>query len=123
VTAAENSPDCTLETLASIIKSNNAGAASLTFDIVFPDSHTYDAVRSAGVITPALIARLYRVRAEDIQLFHSDILHAIKITIPRQSPAGGVDERDFDGTQQYVPLLGVKVDLGAPVAGQRGEGS
>ena len=51
----------TLSSVASALKSANAGATWITFDIVFADRATYDAVRATGVVSPDLFARLYGI--------------------------------------------------------------
>ena len=36
----------------------------------------------------------------------------IKVTLPRPAMSGGLAERDFDGVQQFAPLLDIPVALG-----------
>jgi hypothetical protein len=99
--------------VASVIKSANAGASQITIDVVFADPETYEKVISAGCPDPAALAALYRVGARDVVVHHYSPANTIKITIPRAVVSGGMDERDFDGVQQYVPLLDLEVDVDA----------
>ena len=71
--------------------------------------HVPSRVPRLGVLDPALFARLYRVDEAQVRVFHCDPVLTIKITIPRASSAGGADETDFDGVQQFAPLLDVDV--------------
>jgi hypothetical protein len=98
---------------ASFIKSANAGASYLTFDIGFADAQTFERVAGSGVITPDLIAGLYPIPAEDVRIFIYRPSWVIKITIPRPVMSGGLAERDFDGVQQFAPLLTIEVPAAA----------
>lgn len=98
-----------LADLTEAIKSANAGASWLTFDIVFANDTTYDQVRRTGALNAALVASLYDVDAASVQVHECDAIRTIKITIPRRTASGGRDETDFDGTQQFAPLLDVEV--------------
>lgn len=96
-----------LSDVAAALKSANAGASWITFDIFFDDAATTS--RAANVLTTDRIARLYGVDAASVRIFVIHQLDAIKITIPRATTFGSLDERDFDGTQQHIALLGVEV--------------
>ena len=98
-----------LSSLASVLRSKNAGPLLLTLDIMFDEEVPYDQVRNSGVISKQLISRLYKVSEEEVQIFEYDPAFAIKITIPRRYPVG--DERDSDiyGAQQHAPLLDIEV--------------
>lgn len=94
--------------IASFIKSSNAGASYLTFDIGFPDRKTFERVVQSEIISAALISRLYPVAPADVQIYAYRPSMAIKITIPRPVMSGGLAERDFDGVQQFAPLLDIE---------------
>ena len=95
--------------VASFIKSSNAGATALTFDIGFPDAKTYHDVLKAKVIAPSTIADLYGLTPGQVEVFQYTPALAIKVTIPRPVMSGGIEERDFDGVQQFAPLLDIEV--------------
>jgi hypothetical protein len=95
--------------VADALKSANAGATWITFDIVFGDRQRYDAVRRSGVVDRELFANLYRVAAAEVRIYECDQVLTIKATIPRRAACGGPDETDFDGVQQFAPLLDVEV--------------
>ena len=98
-----------LAEVASALKSANAGASWITFDIVFADPASYSRVRDSAVLNPALFAARYGVDPEHVQIYHCDPVLTIKATVPRRTASGGADETDFDGVQQFIPLLSVEV--------------
>lgn len=95
--------------LAPGMKGRNAGASWLTFDIAFKDLAAFERAVASGVIDAALIAGLYGVREDEVRIFVYRPAQAIKVTIPRASFAGGIEESDFDGAQQFAPLLDVEI--------------
>lgn len=98
-----------LDDVANSIKSTNAGASMLTFDIGFADEQSFRHVADGGYLTPRVIHRLYGVAEDDVRVYAYAPALIIKITIPRSTRSGGIAERDFDGTQQFAPLLDVDV--------------
>ena len=99
----------TLAEIAETLKSANAGASWLTFDIGFADEAAFDHVCTRDVVTPAVLAELYGVDSARVQVYHYRPSLTIKATIPRDTFGDQAGERDFDGTQQYVPLLDIEV--------------
>ena len=99
-----------LSEIATSIKSANAGATQITMDIAFADPAAYRRVVQSGALTQALVAGLYKVDEAKVEIYPYDPASTIKITVPRAVMSGGVEERDFDGVQQYIPLLDVVID-------------
>lgn len=99
----------TLNEIASFIKSANAGASMLTFEVGFDHADQYARVVAARVVTPESVAPLYGLRPEQVKVYDYRPSLVIKISIPRPSLSGGLDERDFDGVQQFAPLLDMPV--------------
>lgn len=95
--------------LARLIRSKNAGPFELTFDIMFESPDIYERVKQSGVITPALIARQYRLDEQDVQLYFCDNACAIKATIPRPYVQGDPRCGDSHGGQQYAPLMAIRI--------------
>ena len=98
-----------LEHAASFIKSANAGASQLTFDIGFADAERFRAVVASGAVSREAVATRYRIRPEDVAIHPYTPASTIKITIPRPVISGGIEERDFDGVQQFIPLLDIEI--------------
>jgi hypothetical protein len=101
--------------LAKLVRAKNAGPFTLTFDILFADAETYEAVKRSGAISRALFARLYRVPEEQVLFFEHDRALALKASIPRPVASGDPEDTDVFGGQQHAPL----VDLEIPVATRR----
>jgi len=100
-----------LADIASFVKSANAGATLITFDIGFPDNETFRRVLRCGALSPEAIAKIYRLKREQVRIYEYAPASTIKITLPRPSMTGGIDERDFDGVQQFAPLLDIEVNV------------
>ena len=99
-----------LSEIAKTIRSKNAGVDKITFDIVFPDSSTYDQVRKSGVLSRAAVCRVFGIAAEQISdHVEFDPALAIKFTIYRWVPSGSPGDADIFGSQQYGPLLDIEV--------------
>jgi hypothetical protein len=97
--------------IAQACKSKNAGPFELTIDVVFADRSMFERVRATGVLGPALFARLYGVRAEDVLFTEYPAGNAFKATLPRLVASGDVGDTDVYGAQQHAPLLEVEIPL------------
>ena len=98
--------------VAAYIRSKNAGPFRLTLDILFRRREVYEHVKETNQVTRDLVARLYRVRPEEITDFvHFDPGKAIKITMRRPTSSGSPDDTDVYGAQQHAPLLAISLDL------------
>ncbi|MEJ1978693.1 MAG: DUF4387 domain-containing protein [Acetobacteraceae bacterium] len=95
----------TLGELAQLIRSKNAGAFCLTFDVMFREEATYRRVLAANVLTRESFARLYQMEPDDVMFFTHDAARAIKISIPRPYVQGDLDDGDMYGGQQHAPLV------------------
>ena len=96
--------------LASTIRSKNAGVDHITFDVICRDRANFERVRDSGALNRGAIARLFAVdpdRVADFVVFEP--ANAIKFTIHRPSPSGGMGESDLFGSQQYAPLFDVEI--------------
>jgi hypothetical protein len=92
---------------ARTVKSANAGASWLTFDLFFHT--TADLEIAAPQLNPARVAAVYGLAADDVQVFIVSALSVIKVTIPRGPALGSVGERDFDGVQQHALLIDLPI--------------
>ena len=103
----------TIEDVASIVRSKNAGPFRLTFDIFFPDTESFRRIADGDVVTEEVVSDLYGVPTSDVfGPYHKPELNAIKVTIARPTPAGSFEDTDVYGAQQHVPLLGLEVPDG-----------
>ena len=96
--------------LATTIRSKNAGVDHITFDIICRERRNFERVRDSGALDRATVARLFGIdesRVTDFVVFEP--ANAIKFTIRRLRPSGGMGESDLFGSQQYAPLFDVEI--------------
>ena len=98
-----------LDSIASYVKSGNAGASFITFDIGFADEEQFRRVSESPGLAANVVAPLYNLTPVDVAIFAYAPALIVKITIPRAGSAGGIEERDFDGVQQFAPLLDLEI--------------
>ncbi len=98
-----------LTDLARVIRSKNAGALQITLDVMFEGEEAYLRVKESGVFNRALVARLYGLSENAVQVIAYDPAYAIKITIPRPVPSGDPADSDVYGAQQHAPLLYIEI--------------
>jgi hypothetical protein len=94
----------TIGDVAELVRSKNAGPFWQTLDVFLPDDETYELVARSPAIDEDVVARLYRVAPEDVQIFRLPSIRVVKISFPRPSAQGGVEDRDMHAGQQHVPL-------------------
>lgn len=94
----------TVRDVAELVRSKNAGPFWQTLDVFLPDDDAYRLVAGSPHLREEVIARLYRVAAEDVRIFRLPSLRVVKISFPRPTVQGGVDDRDMHAGQQHVPL-------------------
>jgi len=95
--------------VSKLIRSKNAGAFELTFDVIFKDHATYEKVRDAKLINAQWFASAYRMEPSMVTIFNYDAASAIKITIPRPAISGDINDTDVFRCQQYAPLVDLEV--------------
>ena len=99
-----------LADITDVTRSKNAGPYELTFDLIFNTFENYEKAVKAELITPALFAKLYHIKEEDvICVVNFDPAKAIKVTIVRPIPSGALGEADVYGAQQHTPILEVEL--------------
>jgi Domain of unknown function (DUF4387) len=98
-----------LSRCASLIRSQNAGPFTLTFDVMFSSASDYERVKRSGALTSERFAEIYGVPADDVDAFECDQALAFKFSIPRPRAQGDFGDGDMHGGQQYAPLLNIDV--------------
>lgn len=94
----------TFSETAHYIRSKNAGPFWITIDVFCGDQERYDVLSKSKSLRPEVIARAYKVKAENIKIFLLPSIYTIKISYPRSLPQGSKYERDMHAGQQYVEL-------------------
>jgi hypothetical protein len=93
----------TIDDVASVLRSKNAGPFFFTIDVFLPDKKLFDTV--AHVLTPERVAAAYRVPTSEIQgIYQLDAALAIKVTIRKQILADDPGNTDVIASQQHLPL-------------------
>jgi hypothetical protein len=98
-----------LAELASVIRSKNAGPATLTLDLFFTDDAAFARAAASPSLAPAAIGPLYGCAPDEVQRFDLPTIRAIKLSVPRRVVAGTPGDPDAYGAQQHAPLLGLEV--------------
>ncbi len=104
-----------IKDFASVCRSKNAGPFMVTLDIVFATDRIFDQVAATGVLNAELFARLYHVRADQVQFTPYRAARAFKATLPRLISSGDIGDTDVYGSQQHAPLLDIQIDVDVPV--------
>ena len=94
----------TVREVAELVRSKNAGPFWQTLDIFLADDDAYRLVAASPNLDEHAIARLYQVAAEDVRIFRLPSIRVVKISFPRPTTQGGVEDRDMHAGQQHVPL-------------------
>jgi hypothetical protein len=98
-----------LRDVCKVIRSKNAGPFIFTFDIMFRDAETFAAVKAAGHLDRAAVARAYGISPNEVLSFEwHGFASAAKFSIRREVASGGVGDSDVYGAQQHAPLLDLR---------------
>lgn len=97
--------------LAKLIRSKNAGPFTFTIDIIFPDLNSYEAVLKTGTLDRDKVAKLYRIREQDLMRYELPLARAVKFSYPRPAPSGDFLDKDLYGCQQHAPLVNLDIPL------------
>jgi hypothetical protein len=99
-----------LPALAKVLRSKNAGPYEICFDIIFYSMECLERAEKSSELSRAKIMALYGVPEDKIiacQFLRQ--AKAYKCTIPRDGIAGSFGDRDLHASQQYIPLLSIRV--------------
>jgi len=99
----------TLDDLALEVRCKNAGPFWMTLDVFLPDDAAYRI--ADALITPEVIAELYHVAAQSLQIFRIPQLKVVKVSFPRPLPQGSLHDRDMHAGQHHVPLASLPLPV------------
>jgi hypothetical protein len=94
----------TLGDLALEVRSKNAGPFWVTLELFMRDGDGYQLAADPDYLNEHVIARLYRIDAENVQIFRLPELNVVKISFPRPVSQGSLRDRDIHAGQHHVPL-------------------
>ena len=94
-----------LSELATAVRSKNAGPCTLTIDLLFPDTDSFERAAARQDDLKAYLHRQYGVAEGHLSVFCFPPARAIKLTMPRKIVSGSFGDTDVYGAQQHRPLL------------------
>lgn len=94
---------------ARVIRSKNAGPTTLTVDLMFNDHNGYERALAAPALKPEVLASLYGLRPEQVEVIPYPPALAMKIVMDRRIVAGDPGDRDVYGAQQHGPMLELEI--------------
>ena len=100
----------TLRDVCRYVRSKNAGPFWVTIDLFFKDDESFRKYHACEAISPPRIAHEYGVEPALVKYFAVEHLNVVKISFPRQTPQGGIVERDMHQGQQYARLLSIELE-------------
>lgn len=95
--------------LADHMRTGTAGPFLLGLDLVFANEEKYKRVKNSGVISPKTISALYQVKEDEVTVMYLDNGLAIKANWPYLPAGANPGCRDAYGSQQYIPLMRLKI--------------
>lgn len=105
-------PEPTAPTLADLaieVRSKNAGPFWVTMELFMRDAEGYAIAADEGFLDERVVAELYRVDADTVQMFRIPALNVVKISFPRPISQGSLRDRDMHAGQHHVPLAQLRV--------------
>ena len=94
----------TVGDVATLVRSKNAGPFWLTLDVFCATDNDYVTIADNQVINPERIGDLYHVEPATIRIYRIPALRVVKVSFPRPTTQGGINDRDMHAGQQHVPL-------------------
>ncbi|MFD4638222.1 DUF4387 domain-containing protein [Lentzea sp. NPDC058436] len=94
--------------LALEVRSKNAGPFWVTMELFMRDEAGYALAAAPENVSEDVVAALYGVRAEDVQIFRIPALNVVKISFPRPVSQAGLHDRDVHAGQHHVPLAALR---------------
>lgn len=98
-----------LSELVKVLRSKNAGPASLTLDLFFLNAEFYQIGLESASLSTHKIAEIYEVLPEAVKKFALPQINAIKFSLPRKLIAGTPGDSDLYGAQQHGYMLRLEV--------------
>jgi hypothetical protein len=91
------------------VRSKVAGPFWVTIDLMFEDKDSYDRYSQSPALSAESISEVYGVDPESVRHYPVPNLNVLKISYPRPTPQGGVEERDLHSGQQYTYILDLEL--------------
>jgi hypothetical protein len=93
----------TIDDVASVLRSKNAGPFFFTIDVFLPDKELWE--KTKKVLTVERVAEAYRIPVSEIKgVYPLEAALAVKVTIRKQILADDPANTDVQASQQHLPL-------------------
>ncbi|WP_422770504.1 DUF4387 domain-containing protein [Plantactinospora sp. WMMC1484] len=102
--AGHAAPTSAIGDLAHEVRSKNAGPFWVTMELFMRDAAGYRIAADEDFLNEQVVAELYQVDADTVQMFRIPSLNVVKISFPRPVPQGSLRDRDMHSGQHHVPL-------------------
>jgi len=100
----------TLNDLASVLRSKNAGPFYITIDLFFPDLATYRRAAAPTFLTTERVAHTYGLDADEVYgIYRQESALGIKVTLRKRVVAHDPANPDVMAAQQHLPLAALAV--------------
>lgn len=100
----------TLDDLAVVLRSKNAGPFYITIDVFLPDVPTYRRVAEPAFLTVERVAEAYGLEPDEVfGIFRMETALAVKVTIRKRVVAHDPANADVMAVQQHLPLAWLEV--------------
>lgn len=100
----------TLDDLALVLRSKNAGAFYTTIDVFFSEEEDYHRAAAEGVLTTEKVAAAYNLPESDVLgIYRLEPALGIKVTLRKKLAAHDPANTDVMGAQQHLPLAAIEV--------------
>ena len=97
-----------LKEYTKILRSKNAGPLYITFDLIFHNREDMEYV--ARRLKKEKIAASYGIPEETVDIISYEVVNSIKITFPRKTVSGNLEDNDIYGCQQHMPLANIMIE-------------
>jgi hypothetical protein len=91
------------------VRSKVAGPFWVTIDLMFDSQENYDRYAQSPALSAETIGAIYEVDPATVQHYPVPSLRVLKISYPRKTSQGGVEERDLHSGQQYTYILDLEL--------------
>jgi hypothetical protein len=91
------------------VRSKVAGPFWVTIDLMFDGKENYDRYSQSHALSAESIAGVFGIDPQGVKHYPVPTLNVLKISYPRATPQGGVEERDLHSGQQYTYILDLEL--------------
>ena len=91
------------------VRSKVAGPVWVTMDLMFESQEAFERYSQSPALSADKIGAIYGVDPAQVRHYPVASLQVLKISYPRRSSQGGVEERDLHSGQQYTYILDLEL--------------